>query len=216
MTTSLGLRGQTVASLQAFKKRNEDARRKVQQLSEKPTAVDFAAYRSVLKNQAIVDEIERRFKEFKPNTYDVNRQIKAIDAFEVEALKNAEATKQAVDLELKDLAVTLKNIEEARPFEDLTVVRMVVRNLVGCCLKFVTGRSCRRREVDRREDQRACLQGSLDGAGIQGTSPHAKCVLLESSANSFHRRSLATSPLFNRLSNLITPSHTQPSSLCVL
>jgi F-type H+-transporting ATPase subunit d len=121
VTTSLGLRGQTVASLQAFKKRNEDARRKVQQLSEKPTAVDFAAYRSVLKNQAIVDEIERRFKEFKPNTYDVNRQIKAIDAFEVEALKNAEATKQAVDLELKDLAVTLKNIEEARPFEDLTV-----------------------------------------------------------------------------------------------
>lgn len=96
-------------------------RRKVQQLSEQPTTVDFSAYRAVLKNQAIIDEIERRFKEFKPTTYDVSRQIKAIDAFEVEALKNAEATKQAVDLELKDLAATLKNIEEARPFEDLTV-----------------------------------------------------------------------------------------------
>ncbi|KAF4964651.1 hypothetical protein FSARC_7447 [Fusarium sarcochroum] len=121
VTSSLGLRGQTVASLQAFKKRNEDVRRKVQQLQEQPTSVDFSQYRSVLKNQAIVDEIEKRFNAFKPVTYDVSRQLKAIDAFEAEAVKNAEATKQAVDLELKDLAATLKNIEEARPFEDLTV-----------------------------------------------------------------------------------------------
>jgi hypothetical protein len=51
----------------------------------------------------------------------VNRQLKAIEAFEVEAVKNAEATKHKVDLELKDLEKTLKNIEDARPFEDLTV-----------------------------------------------------------------------------------------------
>ena len=129
MTSSLGLRGQTVASLQAFKKRNEDARRKIQALSEQPTTVDFAKYRSTLKNQAVIDEIEKRFKAFKPVTYDVSRQLKAIDAFEVEAVKNAEATKQAVDLELKDLAATLKNIEEARPFEDLTVVCIAERSL---------------------------------------------------------------------------------------
>ncbi|QGI65845.1 hypothetical protein CEK26_009795 [Fusarium fujikuroi] len=121
VTSSLGLRGQTVASLQAFKKRNEDVRRKVQQLQEQPTTVDFSQYRSVLKNQAIIDEIEKRFSAFKPVTYDVSRQLKAIDAFEAEAVKNAEATKEAVDLELKDLAATLKNIEEARPFEELTV-----------------------------------------------------------------------------------------------
>lgn len=135
MTSSLGLRGQTVASLQAFKKRNEDARRKIQQLSEQATTVDFAQYRSSLKNQAVVDEIEKRFKAFKPVTYDVSRQLKAIDAFEVQAVKNAEATKQAVDLELKDLAATLQNIEEARPFEDLTVVCNAVRRCVGAMLK---------------------------------------------------------------------------------
>ena len=111
-----------MASLQAFKTRNENARRKVQQLSEQPTTVDFAKYRSVLKNQAIVDEIEKRFVAFKPATYDVSRQLKAIEAFEVEAVRNAEATKDKVDLELRDLDKTLKNIEEARPFEDLTVV----------------------------------------------------------------------------------------------
>ncbi|KAJ4409953.1 ATP synthase d subunit [Neurospora sp. IMI 360204] len=121
ITTSLGLRGQTAASLQAFKKRNDDARRKLQQLSELPTTVDFAAYRSILKNQAVVNEIEKRFTSFKPATYDVNRQLKAIEAFEVEAIKNAEATKTKVDLELKDLEKTLKNIEEARPFDELTV-----------------------------------------------------------------------------------------------
>jgi DNA repair exonuclease SbcCD ATPase subunit len=111
-----------VQGLQAFKKRNEDARRKVQLLSELPTEVDFAQYRSVLKNRAIVDEIEKRFKAFKPETYDLSRQIKAIEAFEVEAVKNAEATKEKVNLQLQDLEKTLKNIETARPFEDLTVV----------------------------------------------------------------------------------------------
>ncbi|KAH8662130.1 hypothetical protein BX600DRAFT_437549 [Xylariales sp. PMI_506] len=121
ITTSLGLRGQTVASLQAFKTRNENARRKVQLLSEQATTVDFAQYRSVLKNQAVIDEIEKRFKDFKPASYDLARQLKAIEAFEVEAVKNAEATKEKVDLELKDLEATLKNIETARPFEELTV-----------------------------------------------------------------------------------------------
>jgi F-type H+-transporting ATPase subunit d len=122
VTSSLGLRGQTVTSLQAFKKRNEDARRRVTQLSEQPSKVDFAHYRSILKNQAVVDEIEKHFNSFKPATYDVGRQIKAIEAFEAQALKNADETKGRVDLELKDLEKTLKNIEEARPFDELTVV----------------------------------------------------------------------------------------------
>ena len=76
----------------------------------------------MLKNQAIVDEIENHFKSFKPATYDVGRQLKAIEAFEAQAVKNAEETKGVVDKELGDLEKTLKNIEDARPFEDLTVV----------------------------------------------------------------------------------------------
>jgi len=98
-----------------------------------PTEVNFAHYRSVLKNQAVVDEIEKRFGSFKPATYDVNRQLKAIDAFEVEALKNAEDTKEKVNMELADLEKTLKNIETARPFEDLTVVRWGCFRRLPCC-----------------------------------------------------------------------------------
>ncbi|KAI9733384.1 MAG: ATP synthase d subunit [Cirrosporium novae-zelandiae] len=121
VATSLSLRGQTAASLQAFKKRNDDARRKVQVLSEQAQTVDFSHYRSILKNQAVVDEIENHFKAFKPATYDVSRQLKAIEAFEAQAIKNAEETKMKVDEELADLDKTLKNIETARPIEDLTV-----------------------------------------------------------------------------------------------
>lgn len=93
----------------------------------------------MLKNQAIVDEIEKRFNAFTPATYDVSRQLKAIDAFEVEAIKNAEATKEKVDLELKDLAKTLKNIEDARPFEDLTVVSFKSTHIKYCAfpLSFI-------------------------------------------------------------------------------
>jgi len=78
----------------------------------------------VLKNQSIVDDLEKQFNAFSPKKYDVNRQIKAIETFEAQAVKAAEETKGKVDEELKDLEKTLKNIETARPFEDLTVVRI--------------------------------------------------------------------------------------------
>lgn len=125
ITASLGLKGQTAASLLAFKKRNEDARRKVNLLQAQPQDIDFAHYRATLKNQVIVDDIERSFKAFRPVTVDVPKQLKAIEAFEAQAVLNAQATKGKVDAELADLEKTLKNIEEARPFEDLTVVCII-------------------------------------------------------------------------------------------
>ena len=56
----------------------------------------------------------------------MGRQIKAIEAFEVQAVKSAEETKGRVDGELRELGKTLENIETARPFEDLTVVSVWV------------------------------------------------------------------------------------------
>ena len=123
--TQLGLRGQTAISLAAFKKRNDDARRRVQQLSDLPTDVDFSHYRSTLKNQAIVDEIEKHYKAFKPKTYDVNKQIRQIEGFEAIALKNAEDTKSKVEVELRSLEKALGDIEGARGFEDTTVDEVV-------------------------------------------------------------------------------------------
>lgn len=120
--TKLGLKGSTANALASFKQRNDAARRKVRVLSEQAQTVDFQHYRSLLKNQDVVADIEKQFTSFQPKKYDVQRQIKAIEAFEAQAVKSAEETKGKVDAELQDLEKTLKNIESARPFEDLTVV----------------------------------------------------------------------------------------------
>ncbi|KAI4224974.1 MAG: hypothetical protein LQ349_007143, partial [Xanthoria aureola] len=121
ITTSLGLKGSTATSLQAFKKRNDDARRKLAALQTQPQTVDFAKYRATLTNGAVVDEIETHFRGWKPVTYDVGRQLKAIEAFEGQAVKSAEETKGRVDEEVRALEKTLGNIETARPFDELTV-----------------------------------------------------------------------------------------------
>jgi F-type H+-transporting ATPase subunit d len=77
---------ETIASLQAFRKRHADAQRLNAQFANQPTTVDFSHYRTILKNKAIVDEAEKLLKEFKPVSYDVNAQIKAIEAFEAKAV----------------------------------------------------------------------------------------------------------------------------------
>ncbi|EKM59570.1 uncharacterized protein PHACADRAFT_250165 [Phanerochaete carnosa HHB-10118-sp] len=118
--SSLGLGKETVASLQAFRKRHAEAQRAHAQLNSQPTTVDLSHYRSLLKNKAVVDEAEKVLKDFKPVTYDVNAHVKAIETFETKAVAKAQETVDRIDVELKDLQATLANIEEARPFEDLT------------------------------------------------------------------------------------------------
>ncbi|KAG6378402.1 ATP7, subunit D of the stator stalk of mitochondrial F1F0 ATP synthase [Boletus reticuloceps] len=93
--TTLGLGKETIAGLQAFRKRHETL--------------------------PIADEAEKVLNDFKPVTYDVNAHVKAIETFAAKAVEKAEETAQKIDVELKDLQVTLANIEDARPFEDLTV-----------------------------------------------------------------------------------------------
>jgi len=119
--STLGLGKETVASLQAFRKRHSDAQRISGQLNAQPTTVDLAHYRSVLKNKAIVDEAEKILRDFKPVTYDVSTHIKAIETFETKAIAKAKETEAKIDVELKDLQATLSNIQDARPFEDLTL-----------------------------------------------------------------------------------------------
>jgi F-type H+-transporting ATPase subunit d len=87
LTCSRVLLAETVAALQAFRKRHADAQRIASTYASQPTNVDFAHYRSVLKNTAIVDEAEKLLKDFKPVTYDVNAHIKTIETFEAKAVR---------------------------------------------------------------------------------------------------------------------------------
>ncbi|PRT52396.1 ATP synthase subunit d, mitochondrial [Wickerhamiella sorbophila] len=124
IVSTLGLTGSTASSLLAFRKRNEDAKTKVNHLEQEDVSIDFAYYKSVLKNQKIVSEVEAAFKSFKPVTYDISKQIKVIETFEAKALENAESTESKVKEELGALKSTLDNIKSARAFEDLVVEDM--------------------------------------------------------------------------------------------
>lgn len=117
----MGLGKNTTAAVQTFRKRADDARRHLTALKNQKTDVDFGHYKSVLKNQEIVNQAEKILREFKPVTYDVSSQLKAIDAFEAKAVEQAQASSDKIEAELKDLKATLKNIEDARPFDQLSV-----------------------------------------------------------------------------------------------
>lgn len=77
---------ETIAALQAFRKRHGEAQRQSTQYASQPVDVDISHYRSILKNIAIVDEAEKILREFKPVTYDVNAHVKAIETFEAKAV----------------------------------------------------------------------------------------------------------------------------------
>lgn len=119
--SKLGLTGSTASSLTAFKKRNDEAKKEYQDLSSQSTTVDFAFYKSVLKNQKVVEEIEKAVTSFKPVAYDVSKTLKTIDIFEDKAVENAKLTEKSVLGEIEQLQATLKDIEDARPFNQLTV-----------------------------------------------------------------------------------------------
>lgn len=119
--STLGLTGKTSASLTAFKKRNDEAKKTNLDLTNQPTEVDFAHYRKILKNQSVIDEVEKAVSSFKPVTYDVSKTLKTIDIFEQKAVENAKLTEKSVLEEIEQLQATLKDIEGSRPFEQLTV-----------------------------------------------------------------------------------------------
>lgn len=84
--SNLGLGKNTLAQISAFRKRADDAKRQLNQLKQQNTEVDFAHYNKVLRNKDVVSQAQKILSEFKPVTYDVQAQLKAIDAFESKAV----------------------------------------------------------------------------------------------------------------------------------
>ena len=54
-------------------------------------------------------------------TYDVGTILKGIEGFEAEAVKNAQETEKKISEQLVDLEQTVKNIQQARAVDDLSV-----------------------------------------------------------------------------------------------
>lgn len=118
---TLGLTGSTSQSLTAFKKRNDDAKKELLALQSQSSEVDFAHYKSILNNKAVVDEVQKSVQGFSPVSYDVSKTLKTIEIFEEKAVENAKLTEKSVLEEIEQLTATLKDIEGARPFDQLTV-----------------------------------------------------------------------------------------------
>ncbi|KAI3614633.1 hypothetical protein CBS9595_003904 [Malassezia furfur] len=118
-----GLGKQTAADLVAFRKRSDEAKRVVSQLKQLPSTVDFSHYKNVLKNKDVVAQAEKIISDFKPKTYDVAAQLKSLDSFEATA--QAQESAKKIEAELKDLKETLSNIENARPFDQLTATDVI-------------------------------------------------------------------------------------------
>ncbi|CAO3608756.1 unnamed protein product [Cunninghamella echinulata] len=93
---SSSLPQETVASLQAFRKRNEEVKRVLSELKAQTTTVDFAHYKCFEKQNS------------KAQYFNTG----------VEKAKN---TVQQIEAELKDFNATLGNIQGSRPIEQLTV-----------------------------------------------------------------------------------------------
>ncbi len=115
------LKPDTMASLNAFRRRHADLQKTLTELKEQDKPLDFSSYRSVLKNTKVIDNAEKAFKNFKPVSYDLSEQIKVIEQAHVTAVKEAKATEEQVKTEIAELNVLLSNIDQARPLEELTV-----------------------------------------------------------------------------------------------
>lgn len=89
---SVSLPKETVASLHAFRKRNDEARRVLSELKQQRTDVDFDHYRKALKNQSIIDDAQKALNGFKPAIYNVDAQLQAINQFEAKAVSSIMST----------------------------------------------------------------------------------------------------------------------------
>ncbi|CAA22441.1 F1-FO ATP synthase subunit D [Schizosaccharomyces pombe] len=124
VASKLKLDAATASAIANFRSRHAQAVAKLGTLREQATTVDFATYRSVLANKEIVNRIESSMKSFKPVKIDLNSQLKAINAFEAKASEGAKKNVELVKAELQNLSATLKNIEQARPTEEITIEDM--------------------------------------------------------------------------------------------
>jgi F-type H+-transporting ATPase subunit d len=119
--TGLGLGKETTSALQAFRARHSSAVNKNAALKASATEIDLDRYRAVLKDQSAVQNAEKILRDFKPVDYDVSKWDQAVDKFQGKAVAAAKETVEKIGAEEKSLKETLANIQEARPFEDLTV-----------------------------------------------------------------------------------------------
>jgi F-type H+-transporting ATPase subunit d len=80
------LKPETVAAVNAFRRRQTDLQKTLDELKEQNTSIDFEHYRKILSNKKVVADAEKAFAAFRPATYDLSEQLRIIDQQEVKAV----------------------------------------------------------------------------------------------------------------------------------
>jgi F-type H+-transporting ATPase subunit d len=101
-----------------------------------------------LKDQSAVQNAEKVLREFKAVDYDLSKWNGVVDAFEGKAVAAAKETLAKISKEEGSLKETLSNIQEARPFEDLTVSLVISARQGGARQVCLRVSSVRQRSVD--------------------------------------------------------------------
>ena len=115
---------ETLTELQAFRARHTNAANKNAAIKASIPALDISAYKAVLKDQRAIELAEKTLSGFKPVSYDVSKWNGVVEAFEGKAVAAAKETVAKISAEEASLQKTLSNIQDARPFEDLTVAEV--------------------------------------------------------------------------------------------
>ncbi|KAJ1330694.1 hypothetical protein BSLG_009146 [Batrachochytrium salamandrivorans] len=118
---STKLKPETMASVNSFRRRHSDLLKTVTDLREHQVTIDFTRYKSVLKNQKVVEEAERAIKGFRPATVDLSEQLRMVADQEAKAIAAAKKTTSKIEAEMVELKALLTNIETARPLEQMTM-----------------------------------------------------------------------------------------------
>jgi F-type H+-transporting ATPase subunit d len=114
------LRPETLASVSAFKRDYEALSKKLLELQDSPTTIDWNVYSSISKTK-VFSEAKKSFESFKPKKLDLDATLKSIAQEEAAANKSAKETSAAVEKELTELKQLVVDIESARPVDQLTV-----------------------------------------------------------------------------------------------
>lgn len=91
------LKPETVAAINAFRRRHTELTKTVNELRDQTATIDFEYYRRTLKNKKVVDAGEKSYKSFTPATYDLGEQLRIIESQEAKAVCRTLLPDQAQD-----------------------------------------------------------------------------------------------------------------------
>ncbi|KAI3660759.1 hypothetical protein MP638_001070 [Amoeboaphelidium occidentale] len=89
-------------------------------LSQPLPKIDFNAYKKILVNQSILNQVSEAVSGFKPEKPEIDSVLTSLDEQKVEALKAASKTVEAVEQSVSEFKTNLESIQSLPHYDNLT------------------------------------------------------------------------------------------------